>query len=577
MPPFSVKPSVLAIMCAFPLMIASLSAQADGALKDLGLFSGGSVSNALGVNAAGDVVVGYGDSSNGNRAFRWTQAGGMVDLGVLAGGTSSTASGVNAAGDVVVGSSYLSNGNRAFRWTQAGGMVDLGVLAGGTRSVAYGVNGAGDVVVGSSGPSDGNRAFRWTQAGGMVDLGVLAGTVNSYAYGVNAAGDVVVGASSSFTGSRAFRWTQATGMQSVEQWLADHGVTVTGVSTVSATGVNAAGDVVIGQLSNDHAFIARASAGATGMIDVPDFKRTLQASAYPHTLLAKNADLVLNGLEGSPARQLLAPAKMEAWVSGDWGRLSHRDDNGQAAAGEFGFARGLVEGLEARIAVGQQQARQITPYAGRSTIKQSYVAPGLTYLLPQSNVALGLSAYYGSGDVAIDRGYLNAGSAVLASGSPHSSSIAARLRADWLNAYALGPVSMTPYASLTLSRSKVDAYTETGSGFPVRWDARSSSAQLARIGNDGVWVINDQINLLGRLEYVHRLNGGSGAVSGRLLGPGGSDFGFAAAEPQRDWLRVGLGGEYKIDPSSLVRASLNATTQSDAPSVWLNVSYRKMF
>jgi len=53
----------------------------------LGDLPGGSFSSyADGVSANGSVVVGYGNSANGNEAFRWTQGTGMVGLGDLSGG-----------------------------------------------------------------------------------------------------------------------------------------------------------------------------------------------------------------------------------------------------------------------------------------------------------------------------------------------------------------------------------------------------------------------------------------------------------------------------------------------------------
>ena len=560
-----------------------------GGMVDLGALTGGSESSAMAVNAAGDVVVGHSEindgSFTGTRAFRWTQASGMVNLGVLAGGDFSAAWGVNAAGDVVVGDSNSNNGTRAFRWTQPTGMVDLGVLAGGDYSSARGVNAAGDVIVGYSTATEGMRAFRWTQASGMVSLGVLAGGNESAAYGVNAAGDVVVGSSKAADNEyHGFRWTQASGMQTVEQWLADHGVAVSGMNTNIATGVNARGNVVVGQLSNGNAYIARVDdasnagthSGNSGMIDVQDFNRTLQASAYAQLLLTRHTDLVLNGLEGSSSNAPLLPKKLQVWVSGDGGRLSHRsDEDGSTTAGEVGLAYGLTPALEARLALGQQYARSNTIYGGKTTFEQIYIAPALRYFVPESKWVLGVSGFYGAGEVDVDRAYSNAGTIVQAHGSPDARTIAARLRADWVRAYSVGPVAMTPYASLTYVRSHLDAYRETGNGFPVQWNSRSETGHLARVGNDGIWSINDHMSLMGRVEVTHRLNGSNDTVTGRIIEL--NAFGFNAPQPQKSWLRLGLGGEYKFDTSSALRAMVNVTTQADAPSTWLNVTYQKTF
>lgn len=152
-------------------------------------------SYAYAVSADGRVVVGLMDTSDGFRAFRWTDAG-TDDLGSPFGGTLSFAQGISDDGTVVVGASADSSGNlQAFRWTQAGGMVNLGRLPGGLSSHANDANADGSVVVGRSESGVGTRAFRWTEAG-MVDLGALPGGVRSLAFGVNADGSVVVGQSS---------------------------------------------------------------------------------------------------------------------------------------------------------------------------------------------------------------------------------------------------------------------------------------------------------------------------------------------------------------------------------------------
>ncbi|MBM3392142.1 MAG: hypothetical protein FJY34_09255, partial [Betaproteobacteria bacterium] len=124
------RPLVLALAAALPLLSASVQAQSFTPLGDLA--GGNFESIAYGTSADGSVVVGRGESASGTEAFRWTQAGGMVGLGDLAGGIfHSVASGVSADGSVVVGNSESASGTEAFRWTQAGGMVGLGDLAGG--------------------------------------------------------------------------------------------------------------------------------------------------------------------------------------------------------------------------------------------------------------------------------------------------------------------------------------------------------------------------------------------------------------------------------------------------------------
>jgi probable HAF family extracellular repeat protein len=170
------------------------------------------------------VVVGYSSSSNGNEAFRWTQATGMVGLGDLPGGSVvSFANAVSANGQVVTGesSSTLSGTTRreAFRWTSTNGMVGLGDLPGGNfDSHAYALSADGRVIVGYSSSSNGTEAFRWTTANGMTQLGDFAGgLLNSIAYAVSADGAIVVGYGYTATTSHeAFRWSAISGLDPLD-------------------------------------------------------------------------------------------------------------------------------------------------------------------------------------------------------------------------------------------------------------------------------------------------------------------------------------------------------------------------
>jgi probable HAF family extracellular repeat protein len=203
-------------------------------MKDLGTL-GGSSSVAYGINSTGRVVgLSSVPGDTAYHAFLWTPGGTdgmpgnlqMKDLGTL-GGSMSYALGINSAGQIV-GFSTLpgdptdSTGNmitHAFLWTPGAmdgvpgnpRMKDLGTL-GGSNSVAGGINDAG-AVTGAAAPTgdpiDPNtlfpisRAFVWTPnvpngtTGTMTDAGSLGGSA-SYAIGINAAGQLA--GSSNLTG-----------------------------------------------------------------------------------------------------------------------------------------------------------------------------------------------------------------------------------------------------------------------------------------------------------------------------------------------------------------------------------------
>ena len=551
----------------------------SGGMADLGTL-GGAHSFASAVSADGSVVVGSSSTANNPaiHAYRWTTSGGIADLGTLGGGFSE-ARAVSAEGSVVVGSSTTTNNAafHAFRWTTSGGMADLGTL-GGAHSFASGVSADGSVVVGSSTTANNaaSHAYRWTTSGGMADLGTLGGA-DSHAYDVSADGKVVVGGSrtANNAATRAFRWTQATGMQSVEQWLAANGVTVApSLATEQANGTNSNGNVVVGQLESGRPFYARVGPLGSGLIDVADFRRTLQGVSYIAVQTTSQANLVVEGLNGSPLRGLPAAGRHSAWVSGDWGRQKNVPGDGDVGAGEVGLAYGLSEPVKVKLAVGRTYGAQELAYGGSAKVMGTYVLPEIVAALPRTPLYLTVSGYYNAGDADIKRGYLNAGSPVTSDGSPDTSTTGARLRLDWLNALETGDLRLTPYVSISGYRGHVSAYTETGGGFPVKWDARTERTSLRRIGADATYLLAEGWNLLAKIEGVRRFDAQSSGATGTILGLG--NFSTDEVDYRQNWLRANIGAEGKIGPG-VAAVILNASTETNGATYWAYASYRYDF
>jgi probable HAF family extracellular repeat protein len=145
-------------------------------------------STGLAISGNGQVLGGWGNSTNGTEAFRWTSGSGMVGLGDLPGGPfGSAVTAMSQDGNVLAGSGSTQDGLRAFRWTQQSGMMDIGTLTGSTTTV-YGMSLDGSTIVGSSD----RRAYRWTQGAGMSAL-LVAGGGNSEAKAASLDGSIIVG------------------------------------------------------------------------------------------------------------------------------------------------------------------------------------------------------------------------------------------------------------------------------------------------------------------------------------------------------------------------------------------------
>ena len=589
---------------------------ASGGMQDLGTL-GGSGSSARSVSADGSVIVGWAQDNNMDfRAFRWTQAGGMVDLGTL-GGVWAMAYDTSANGSVVVGSAQTGSANsNAFRWTQAGGMISLGTL-GGSGSAAYGVSADGTVVVGNS-QTNGNATthpFRWTQAGGMLDLGTLPGGSSAYANRVSANGNVVVGYSYingseirafrwtggsmynlgslggdseangvSADGSvivgkagtaqnqvyRGFRWTAATGMQTIEQWLAAAGVQVAqGLSTYDARGVSADGTVVVGELANGRAFIARSS----GLIDPQQAQQSVGSTGYVFLPTGiSGTSTVVNGAHGRPLSRRVGEGKKAFWLTGDWGRDTYSERDGDFGSAEAGFGYNFGP-TQINLSIGQTWSRQSLDLGGRLKIDGNYVlAQALVPLGGQLWATLGGIAH--TSDTDVRRVYLNAGLPDSSKGHPDLNTWGLRARVDWEQAFNVLGTWISPYADLTYFRSKLDGYTETGGGFPARFDRRTENTTDLRLGFGAERPMAGELKFVGLLEGVHRFERSGARTTGEIIGLFGFDL--DGARHRRNWLHAAVGTEGKLG-GGLASLMLNATTRGEAPSYWLSATWQKTF
>jgi probable HAF family extracellular repeat protein len=562
----------------------------DNIMHDLGTL-GGTYSWANGVNADGSIVVGASRINSSDpyyHAFRWTASDSIMhDLDTL-GGNYSAANGVNADGSVVVGQSTLTGdtSSHAFRWTASdNAMHDLGTLGSGSASRAYGVNADGSVVVGESEIEDDGfiHAFRWTASdNAMRDLNTLGGN-NSRAYGVNADGSVVVGQSntSSNGDNRAFRWTPTGGMQSVEQWLTNNGVAVGDIHTDAAYGVNADGNVVVGQLSdNDEAFIARVMpttptptpTPGSGLITLNDVADSLSSSSTGMTAALDAPGLMMNGAHSHPLSRRVEKGRKTVWVAGDWGKDRHAGRDGDVGLHEIGVGYNFGK-AQVNVSLGKTRNTQKTVLGGSTTNKGDYaMVEAIVPLSEKHKVYATVGAYQHKGDMDSRRAYLNAGLPDSSNGKANTKTKGVRVRVDWEDAAKVGKTSLTPYADFSQSKAHMDGFTETGGGFPARFDARDEKATEARIGVNGSTDLNGKVKLLTNLEAAHRFEKKGAATSGNLVGLFG--FNLDGKAVKRDWLKAGVGLEGKVGKNGKASLMVNATTNSNMPKTWVAASYQ---
>ncbi|MGB1129751.1 MAG: hypothetical protein ACPG4K_06860 [Haloferula sp.] len=267
--------------------------------------SGINFSFAVDSSSNGQMIIGRSLTTNGFRAFLWTETGApngtTSDLGfllptpILTGdevGVTSSASAITPSGSHVVGKSgysvvtvetvqpppiityeYIDNGdgtytlvpkltpvdpydvrtvieqgNEAFIWTSGGGMVGLGDLPGGgaKSSDALAVSSDGSVVVGSGNSGQGPEAVIWRN--GVIEaLGDLdGGETNARLLDINSSGSIAVGQGTTASGAVAMVWNDALGLGNLKSLLVGQGVDMSGWTLTEATGISEDGQVIVG-------------------------------------------------------------------------------------------------------------------------------------------------------------------------------------------------------------------------------------------------------------------------------------------------------------------------------------------
>jgi len=254
---------VLAVV--FLLSLSGRSAWGQAALytvTDVGTLSGGTTSQAYGINASGQVVGDAQTASGDTHAFLYSTGAGITDLSTL-GGTNSYGRGINNAGSVV-GFSQIGDNAGTHAFLHDGTMHDLGTFSGGTNSYAYAINNASPAqIVGGSdtapGPSNGgtpgvgfggHAASFSSGSNAPTDFGTLLGGTTSCAYGINTSGHVVGFSQTASGANHAFLYYNS-------QNVTDIGALLGGIGSC-AYGINDA-DHVVGYVQTssgaNHAFL----------------------------------------------------------------------------------------------------------------------------------------------------------------------------------------------------------------------------------------------------------------------------------------------------------------------------------
>jgi len=361
----------------------------------------------------------------------------------------------------------------------------------------------------------------------------------------------------------------AEGRQRVADWLSATGYTMT-----NAIGVSADGSVVVGSSTGPNgqeAFIARvsssSSSGGSGAITLSDVQNSLAGSARSGAMSLGVSNTVINGAHSRPLSRRVAAGQKTFWLAGDWGRDDHGSRSGDMGLAEVGFGHNFGA-AQLNVSLGQTWTQQ------KQVLNGSAKADG-TYLLAEALIPVSgqlwatLGGYGHQSEADMKRGYLNAGTQDFSSAKPDTETWGLRGRLEWDGAYRVASTDFSPYVDLTYNEAKLAAYTETGGGFPARFDGRKEKATELRVGVNATKPLADGMNLVGALEAAHRVEKHGARTSGQVLGLFGFDL--DGQKNQRDWLRASIG----VEGHALL--SLNLTTKGETPNAWLAANWQKAF
>jgi uncharacterized membrane protein len=246
-------------------------------MQALPLLPGGIGGSAAASSLDGSIVVGqvrY-DGQVG-QAVRWTPTGVQAITDVT---NISTATDVSSDGQVVTGT-HRAAGDRAFRWSPAGGLEILPFPAGVAIMNGGVISNDGSVIMGRAtltGTAN-DHYFRWTAATGSVLIMDLPGRARSLTnmFDMNADGSVAVGTSLAFgtVPTTAVIWDAQHGVRDLNTVAAQLGIGLQGYHLETATGISDDGMVIAGDARQPNfsarGYILRLSPYSTGACCMSD-------------------------------------------------------------------------------------------------------------------------------------------------------------------------------------------------------------------------------------------------------------------------------------------------------------------
>lgn len=314
---------------------------------------------------------------------------------------------------------------------------------------------------------------------------------------------------------------------------------------------------------------------ALASMTLADVQASLQSTNLGLQTTLSSTNTLVNGAHSRPMSRRVAEDEKTFWLAGDWGNDNHGTRSGETGLAEVGGGYNFGQ-AQVNVSIGKTWAHQDLINGGDVSSDGKYImVAGIIPLSVDNGVYATLGGFRHWGEVDIDRGYFNMGAMDRSSASPDSNTWGVRARVDWENAFTIKTARFSPYADLWHSETKLDSYTETGGGFPARFDSRRDSITELRAGlNAAMPIKTSGFDFVANLEAVHRFDDQADNTSGQVVGLFG--FNLDGQKYDQNWFKGGIGLEGKLGQGK-ASLMLNGTTEGEMASSWLAASYQMAF
>jgi hypothetical protein len=316
--------------------------------------------------------------------------------------------------------------------------------------------------------------------------------------------------------------------------------------------------------------------GPNGVTDVATWMSSIDGQ---NRIYAAGSTLAGLPLEGAHHRPMLSFDRMgkesQAWATGDFGSSSRTRDV-HVTSGEAGINWNVGKSFLFGIAGGHAVQNQDLAFGGSSATKGDFFIAELDYRPEGTQWIVSLLGMVGSWESKTNRGYTNGPSIDFSNGVADTITRSARLRVDAPTVATFGGFGFAPYASYTVTRTIVGAYTETGGGFPASFNEQDHNAAEARLGVTAAKDLSEKTKLLLSVEAIHRFDGVGPALTGQDV-TGGVSFSLPGVAPRADCVRFGFDVDHKLSADTLLNVSAHVSTVGEAHDVSAAISIRRAF